>query len=221
VPAAAVTRWISIEGLNGVGKTHLIRQLAERLGDRCLVLDELTSTGDDTAKAIIGALADGGGAFLRTGHPVAETFALAALKVREYERVTALTPTPEFVLEDRGVDTVAVYQAAILGGGHALADRISAIPAMWRPDPDVTILLTDDLDACTGRFAARTGVPVTPAERQLLAAVARLYAARAAAAPARWRICPVTGRAASDVLDQMEAWCLEAGVRVQPGGGAR
>jgi dTMP kinase len=220
VPAAAVTCWISIEGLNGVGKTYLIRQLARRLGGRCLVVDELTSTGDDTAKAIIGALAEGGGTFLRTGHPIGETFALAALKVREYERVTALTPQPGCVLEDRGVDTVAVYQAAILGGGHALAGQIAAIAAMWRPDPDVTILLTDDLDACIGRFAARTGVPVTAADRQLLATVAGLYEARAAADPGRWRVCPVSGRASGDVLDQMEAWCHEADVVPRARGGA-
>jgi len=220
VPAAAVTTWISIEGLNGVGKTHLIRRLARRLGDRCLVLDELTNTGDDTAKAIIGALADAGGTFLRTGHPVTETFALAALKVCEYERVTTLAPAPGCVLEDRGMDTVAVYQAAILGGRDVLADRIAAIPAMWRPDPDLTILLTDDLGACIGRYAARTGVPVAAADRQLLATVARLYAARAAAAPGRWRICPVTGRATGDVLDQMEAWCREAGAVACARGGA-
>lgn len=218
--AAAVTCWISVEGVNGVGKTYLIGQLAARLGGGCLVLDELTSTGDDTAKAIIGALADGGGSFLRTGHPVAETFALAALKVREYERVTALTPAPGCVLEDRGVDTVAVYQAAILGGGHALADKIAAIAARWRPDPDVTILLTDDLDACIGRFAARTGVPVTAADRQLLAEVSRLYEARAAAAPGRWRVCPIAGRASGDVLDQMEAWCRGADPAARAGGGA-
>jgi len=221
VPAASVTCWISVEGLNGVGKTYLVRQLARRLDGRCLVLDELTSTGDDTAKAIIGALADGGGTFLRTGHPIAETFALAALKVREYERVTALTPPPGCVLEDRGMDTVAVYQAAILGGGHALAGQIAAIAAMWRPDPDVTILLTDDLDACIGRFAARTGVPVTAADRHLLATVSRLYEARAAAAPGRWRVCPIAGRASGDVVDEMEAWCREADVAACAGGGAR
>jgi dTMP kinase len=220
VPAAAVTPWVSIEGLNGVGKTYLIRHLARRLGGRCLVLDELTSTGDDTAKAIIGALADGGGTFLRTGYPVAETFALAALKVREYERVAALTPSPGWVLEDRGMDTVAVYQAAILGGGHALAGQIAAIAAMWRPDPDVTVLLTDDLEACIGRFAARTGAPVTAADRQLLATVSDLYEARAAAAPGRWRVCPLTGRASGDVLDQMEAWCREADVAAHARGGA-
>jgi dTMP kinase len=220
VSAAAVTAWISVEGLNGVGKTYLIRRLARRLGHRCLVLDELTNTGDDSAKAIIGALADAGGTFLRTGHPVAETFALMALKVREYERVATLAPAPGCVLEDRGMDTVAVYQAAILGGGHALAGRIAAIPAMWRPDPNLTILLTDDLDACIGRFAARTGVPVDAADRQMLATVAGLYATRAAAAPGRWRVCPVTGRAPGDVLDQMEAWCREAAAQSRAEGGA-
>jgi len=214
-----MTRWISFEGVNGVGKTYLLRQLAARLGDGCLVIDELTDRGDDTAATIIGALAATGDMYLRTGYPLTETFALASLKVRDYEQVAAMAAPPRWVLEDRGVDTVAVYQAAVLGGGPALVDQIAAIMTMWRPRPDLTILLTDDLDACIARYTARTGAPVSTADRALLSIINDLYACRASNEPDRWRVCPVGSREPGDVLDQLEAWARGVTARVGCRGG--
>lgn len=202
-----MTRWISFEGLNGVGKTYLIRALASRLGPGCLVLDELTDSGGSMAATLIGTLAASGDTFLRTGYPLAETFIFAALKVREYEHVSSLSVAPQWVLEDRGMDTVAVYQAAILGGGPNLADKIAAITGPWRPDPDLTVLLLDDFDACVDRFAARLGHPINVGDRDMLGAVADLYVQRAAADPGRWRICGRTGRPNEVVLDELETWC--------------
>ena len=205
-----MTRWISFEGLNGVGKTYLIRALADRLGPGCLILNELTDSGDDMAAALIGTLAASGDTFLRTGHPLTETFIFASLKVREYEHVTSLAVAPQWVLEDRGMDTVAVYQAAILGGGPHLADRIAAITSPWRPDPDLTVLLLDDFDACVDRFVARLGRPIDVGDRDILSAVGDLYTQRAAADLDRWRICSRTGRPNDVVLDDLEKWCRHA-----------
>jgi dTMP kinase len=220
-----MTHWISLEGVNGVGKTHLARRLAEHLGPDSLLLDELTDAADTTAEVIVDALAAANGTFLRTGHPLTETFALAALKVREHEKVRSLPQPPAVVLEDRGVDTVAVYQAVILAGPDAdmrraahLADRVAAIPAPWRPPADLVILLRDDLPACIARFEARTGKPVSAADRQLLAQVDDLYASRAAAQPARWRVCTVTGRTDTEILDEIHNWCRGLVAPAAPGG---
>jgi dTMP kinase len=210
VQAATVTSWISVEGLNGVGKTYLIHALASRLGPGGLVLDELTDSGDNTSAALIGTLAANGDTFLRTGHPLTETFILAALKVREYEHVISSPTAPRWVLEDRGMDTVAVYQAAILSGGPQLADKIAAITSPWRPDPDLTVLLLDDFDTCMDRFGARLGHPIDTGDRDVLTAVADLYAHRAAADPDRWRICSRTDRPNGVVLDELETWCQHA-----------
>ena len=106
--------WVSIEGVNGVGKTHLARLLSARLGAQAQLVSELTDDGDDPViRDVVSALSVGR-SFLRTGQPLTETLALLALKVREYERVTMMPTPPPVVIEDRGVDTVACYQAPIL-----------------------------------------------------------------------------------------------------------
>ncbi|WP_158632386.1 thymidylate kinase [Micromonospora sp. Llam0] len=212
-------RWVSVEGINGVGKTYLSSRLANRLGGSCRMLSELTDQGagqgpDQLAGRVVAALTGPGGTFLRTGHPLTETFALLALKVYEYERLTRTAPRPPaVVLEDRGPDTVAVYQAAILGSGQPpdvaqqAMRRLGETVELWRPQPTLTLLLVDDLDRCIDRFEARLGAPLAPADRDLLARIARLYDGLAAAHPHRIQVVNLTGRTEEDVLDEMDAWC--------------
>ncbi len=208
---ATTTRWVGIEGPNGVGKTHLTRALAVRLGPRCHILAELTDAeGEHVPAQVISALSSGR-SFLRTGHPLTETFALLALKVREYEVVTQLATPPPIVLEDRGIDTVALYQAAILLGPDAsddstwaLAQQIHATVAMWRPAPELTLLITDDIDDCLDRYAEREGAPMTDEEQHLVTRVARLYQRQAKHEPERFRIVYRAGRSEDDLVAEME-----------------
>jgi dTMP kinase len=212
---AEATRWVGIEGPNGAGKTYLTHALATRLGPRCQVLAELTDTaGDHLTAQVINALSSGG-SFLRTGHPLTETFALMALKVREYELVTQMATPPRIVLEDRGMDTVALYQAAILLGPDAtdedtwrLAQQIHATAAMWRPPPELTLLILDDLTRCLRRYAEREGGPMTSEEEHLVTRVARLYQRLAEHEPARTRVVHRAGRNEHDVLTEMEQLVL-------------
>jgi dTMP kinase len=215
------TRWVGIEGPNGAGKTHLTRALAARLGPRCQVLAELTDTeGEHVAAQVISALS-AGGSFLRTGHPLTETFALMALKVREYELVTQMATPPPILMEDRGIDTVALYQAAILLGPDvtdddtwSLAQQIHATAAMWRPLPELTLLVLDDIDHCLRRYAEREGTPMTDEEQHLVTRVARLYQRQAEHEPDRIRIVHRAGRSEHDILAEMEHLVLtETGER--------
>lgn len=82
----AVPLWVSIEGINGVGKTSAARATAAALGPGCLLLDELTDIHDDVLPGrVITALNQSGDPFLRNGYPVVETLALLALQVRKAE----------------------------------------------------------------------------------------------------------------------------------------
>ncbi|MGN2639024.1 hypothetical protein ACTD5D_23245 [Nocardia takedensis] len=209
--------WCSVEGINGVGKTHLLGKLAQRFpaGEYAMVA-ELTDTRDAVPSTVIAALS-GGDTFLRTGHPRTETLALLGLKVREYEQIQALPDPPAVVLEDRGVDTVAIYQAAIWGGTDAtaalrdqLADLITATAAIWRPPPDRVLLLVDDIDACVARYARRRGSPITTEERALIECADRMYRARAHRDPRRFRVIDRAGRDEAAVVEQMFGEIIEA-----------
>lgn len=198
--------WVSVEGINGVGKTSAVQATAVSLGSRCLRLSEVTDQAAGTLTGqVISALSADGDACLRTGHPVAETLALLALKVREAE---LLSPEHvagvDVILEDRGLDSVAVCQGAILHIQHrrtparAVAGRILAASRRWRPVADATILLTGDPKVCTARFAARIGRALTASELEVIELAGRLYFYLAAAEPERFTVIDVTGHSRDD-----------------------
>ncbi|MFC9585821.1 dTMP kinase [Streptomyces yangpuensis] len=195
--------WVSVEGINGVGKTTAVRATASALGSRCLPLDELTDLAADTLPGrVIAALSAKDDVCLRTGHPVVETLALLALKAREVERLH-LTPGllagVDVIVEDRGVDSVAVCQGAILHAEHpatparAVADYILATARRWRPMPDVTLLLTADREVCLGRFATRIGRTLPPDAVEIIEHTEQLYRELATAEPERYTVIDVTG----------------------------
>lgn len=208
---------MTLEGLEGAGKTYLARRLAALLGDSCVLLSEVTDQdGATLAGRVIDALSREGDLFLRTGHPVAETFALLALKVRERERVRTSTAAAgaSLVLEDRGLDTVAVYQAPILDPDALpermfdLALRIRGAVTRWLPEPDLTILLTDDADECAKRFSERIGRAVRADERVLMAHADRLYG-RFAAQERRFAVVDRSGLTTEQVLVELHRLCTD------------
>ncbi|MFE4512658.1 thymidylate kinase [Kitasatospora sp. NPDC056783] len=204
--------WVSVEGINGVGKSTAVRAVAAALGPRCLRLEELTDQSADSLPGqVITALAAGGDVCLRTGHPVTETLALLALKFRESERLTTARPKGvQIVLEDRGVDSVAVCQAAILHAEHpatpapAIAERILATARRWRPMPDATVLLVGDSDVCAARFAERIGRAVPPDARAVIKHTGRLYRRLAAAEPDRYTLIDVSGCSPQEAAKALE-----------------
>ena len=211
-PGPSRPLWVSVEGINGVGKTTAARALAASLGEQCLLLDELTDQAGDTLPGrVISALAAEGDVFLRTGYPVVETLALLALKIREAERLADLPTTPEVVIEDRGVDSVAVYQAAILSTQVPRADpadisrHVLSSVSRWRPLPDATILLTGNREACTRRFADRIGRTLAPRDLRVIEQADTLYTGLAAAEPDRYTVIDTTGRPADAVADEVGA----------------
>ncbi|WP_433358837.1 thymidylate kinase [Streptosporangium sp. CA-115845] len=201
-----------IEGINGVGKTTTARALAAALGERCLLLAELTDQPGDTLPGrVISALAAQDDVCLRTGHPVVETLALLALKIREIERLAAYPTTREVVIEDRGVDTVAVYQAAILCAhvpeadpAHVARHVLSSV-SRWLPPPDATILLTGDREVCMRRFADRIGRTLAPQDLRVIEQADALYTGLAAAEPHRYSVIDTAGRSAEAVADAVGA----------------
>ncbi len=187
--------WVSLEGINGVGKTSAARSVAAVLGAGCLLLDELTDSGDTLTGQVIAALSAEGDPFLRTGNPVVETLALLALEVRKAERLaTRDLAGVGVILEDRGVDSVAVCQAAILCAQHpqaspdAVARHVLSSARRWTVWPDATIVLTGDPRVCARRFADRIGCSLTPADLQVLEQIDTLYREAAVRDPDRFTL---------------------------------
>jgi dTMP kinase len=182
------------------------------LGARGLLLDELTdSTGDTLTGQVIAALSAASDPFLRTGHPVVETLALLALEVAKSERLARRDLTGvEVIIEDRGVDSVAVCQAAILCAQHpqaapeAVAHHVLSSARRWTVVPDSTILLTGDPSVCAQRFADRMGCALTAADLRVLEQIDVLYRQAAADEPGRFTVLDTAGMSVQQVTEQVQ-----------------
>lgn len=172
-------RLISIEGISGVGKTYLTSQVLARhpSRDRLIVLDEFSKrshTGSDLGRDLLRALISGarGDPFLRGSHPGAETLLLLAIKVFDYESgcATALAEG-HTVIEGRSVHSIAVYQSLITHAddeaAHQQAQVILDMAATWRPLPDLTILIIDDVTTAIRRAETRDDMRYTDEHWQL------------------------------------------------------
>lgn len=213
--------WVSLEGLNGAGKTYLAQRAMRQLGSDCLLLAELPDAAAGTLPAaVIGALRSGGDLFLRGGLPLTETALLCALQVHRWE---SLTPPPgaRAVLEDRGPWSVAIYQAVIADRGErspmSVARWLMGVIGAWRPLPATTVLLLDDPGLCMRRFEQRTGRVSTASERQLMAAVAGVYTELAASCAAGLVVIDRTAKTPAACADAIAVACVQAMARYEEG----
>lgn len=179
-------RLISLEGISGTGKTYLLRQACDRGGRTLVIGDAGHHVAGDLEGMILDALRRTDDRFLRGGSPEAETLLLLALKADQYHRVVApALAAGRTVVEDRSVDSTAVYQALILSSLDVVAATTRARviyqeATTWRPAPQLTYLIDDDFQTALTRATVREAVPYTDDERALLLAAHELYGVYAA-----------------------------------------
>ncbi|HUZ54182.1 MAG TPA: thymidylate kinase [Streptosporangiaceae bacterium] len=220
-------RLISVEGLNGVGKTYLTAALTQLLAGRPpLVVEEFSTRsdgGDDLGRVIIGTLfsASAGDPFLRSGHPGAETLALLAVKMFDFERCRAHLAAGRLVLEGRSVHSTAVYQSLIChpedeNAAYQQARALLNLAAAWRPMPDLTILVADDTDAAIGRAQRRDGRTYTAEQRRIHERAALLYARLALDDTARMPVLDRRTLSTGQLVAEMARLIATAPVRCLP-----
>lgn len=204
---------ISVEGLNGVGKTYLTTRLAQQLAPPPLVLEEFAARNDrggDLGAVIIKTLysAAAGDPFLRSGHPGAETLALLAAKMFDFERCRASLAVGQLVLEGRSVYSTAVYQPLIChprddSAAYEHARALLDLAAAWRPMPDLTILIADDTDTAIGRAQRRDRRTYNAEQRRIHHRAAVLYARLALDDPARMPVLDRRSLTTRQLIAQM------------------
>jgi dTMP kinase len=176
---------ITIEGLDGAGKTTLIAGLARALedrGDDVLVLRE--PGGVEVSERIRELLAD---ASLEID-PRAEALLYAAARAQLVaEQLRPLLERGTTVLLDRFVDSSLAYQGAGRGLG---VDEIRALNVFGTGGlvPDRTLLLRIDPSAGLARIADRPADRLEQAGSEFFDAVAGAYDELAAAEPERFAV---------------------------------
>lgn len=137
--------FISLEGIDGSGKSTQARLLAEALGGETLLIRE--PGGTDAAERIRGLLGDPGLEL----DPLAELLLFCAARADLTERV--IRPALEAgrtVVSDRFADSSVAYQGAArgLGVGETISLCDTATDGLW---PDLTVLLRVDPKVGLGR----------------------------------------------------------------------
>jgi dTMP kinase len=193
-------RLITIEGLDGAGKTTLADGLVRALSTRGVSVELLREPGGVELSERIRALVKDPG--LRVD-PRAEALLYAAARAQLVaERLVPLLEGGGWVLLDRFVDSSLAYQGAGRGLG---VDAIAAINAFGTGGvrPDRTLLLRADADVRADRQAARGQEPdrLEREDDSFFAAIAAAYDALAAAEPERIRVIDAA-TAPPQVLDR-------------------
>jgi dTMP kinase len=209
---------VSTEGITGVGKTHLTTRLGTARPHSAgspVIIEEFSrrlahgGLGHDLLHALT-STADGD-PFLRGGHPASETLLLLAIKTHDYEaHCTTALHRGQLVLEGRSIHCVAVYQALILypdddQRAHEEMQAILNIAVQWRPLPDLTFLITDDVNAAVGRSERRDGIIFTAEHRRFHHRAAALFDRLAADTPGMITVIDRRRLSNSDAIALMRA----------------
>ena len=173
----------SFEGISGAGKSYLAQVLGEVMVDMpvTFVSEVVDRRSRELDHDIIALLATSGDRFFRGGKPLTETFLLLALKMFDFEvRIAPLLAEGHVVVEDRSLDTIAIYQALILHPGQPeqqleTAQAIYTLAARFRQPPHITFLIEECFEVALVRVEQRDGRALTADEVNVLQQAAHLY----------------------------------------------
>jgi dTMP kinase len=192
-------RLITIEGLDGAGKTTVATALATHLAERGIAVEVLREPGGVRASERIRALVKDPAA--RIG-PRAEALLYAAARAQLVEEaIVPLLAAGTWVVLDRFVDSSLAYQGAGRGLGIDPVREVNAF-ATGGLRPDRTLLL--EIDPALGR--ARTASRGEPADRlelerdEFFGAIAAAYRELADQEPERFRTIDAS-KPEAEVLD--------------------
>jgi dTMP kinase len=187
---------ITVEGLDGAGKTTLVAALAaalEQRGERVVVLRE--PGGVEVSERIRALLTDPALEIDARAEALLYAAARAQLVAQELRPLLAAGAT---VLLDRFIDSSLAYQGAGRGLGVEAIRTLNAF-GTGGLTPDRTLLLRIDPAAGLGRIADRPADRLEQEDAAFFAAIAAAYDELAAAEPERITVIDA-GQGADAVL---------------------
>lgn len=195
---------ITIEGLDGAGKSTLAAALAERLRGAGMRVELLREPGGVAASERIRELVKDPS--LHIGDRAEALLYAAARAQLVQERLLPLLADGATVLLDRFLDSSLAYQGAGRGLGVAEVRELNLFATRGLV-PDRTLLLRIDPREGLARAGGREGAPdrLELQDDGFFEAIARAYDELAAAEPARFRVLDATRPPAQLLEDALAA----------------
>lgn len=167
---------ITLEGINGIGKTYYFNFLREALKDLNIRFN--AEINDDVHsginKSIFEILLSTNSRFFDTGNPKMETLLILAKQANDEERfVLPSIREGQSIVSDRGFDTVAIVQGIMLYrkyGGDLLQhiNEVYKTATKFNMIPNKTILFTGDFDKSLQRATIRDKQEYSKEEIEIL-----------------------------------------------------
>ena len=195
---------LTVEGVDGAGKTTLVSGLAGRLHERGQAVEVLREPGGVELSERIRSLVKDPKLAM---HPRAEALLYAAARAQLVaDQLEPRLAAGEWVLLDRFVDSSLAYQGAARGLGVEAIRRLNAF-ATGGLAPDRTLLLRIDPEIALARAAGRRGA-ADRFDREALAffeAIVAAYDALAASEPQRFAVVDAAREPAAVLAECMAA----------------
>lgn len=204
---------LSLEGISGTGKTFYREQLEKNINNQenILFIKEIfNETQEGLNQKIFSALYHTKDRFFNMGVPLTETMLLLSRSMYKYEStIRQALEDGKTVIEDRSIDTIALYQAILIAqknGGNPLeiAEQIYSFAGSFRQLPQKTFLLLGNPDLAISRAEKRDGIPYKPDEIRLLKAVDKFYSIYADAHPERFIKLNINKENSAQILHRMQ-----------------
>lgn len=173
-------KWISFEGISGVGKTYFFKKIKEKLANNpsLVFVDEIfDSKRVVMSKMIFEALYYTNDRFFDMDIPLTETMLLLSNSMLKYE--TIIHPAlcnGKIVIEDRGIDTIALYQAILICRKSNtylnltnIIDKIYNFTSLYSRIPDRTFLFQGIFEKVLASAEQRDSLKYTEKQKKLFA----------------------------------------------------
>lgn len=189
-------KFITIEGTDGVGKSHYLGKLKEE-GKQVIMDEDLEGFGAE----IFHVLYRKDDIFYRHRNPMQEFLCFLAVEIQEFQKVKKMLRKGD-VIKDRGIDTICLYAALQMKGDFLKNyNKLMRIAKKVVKLPNVTYVLTDDFDKVVERGEKRVGRSYSEEEKSFLKKVDGGYRVLIEKFPERIKEVSIKDKDDKDVID--------------------
>jgi len=170
---------------------------------------------DDLGKRVLDILSSTNDKFFRIGFPVIESMLLSSVKIYEMEKwILPALKSGYIVMEDRSVDTVAIYSAILINKRYPERDIFATYKNLydnwqnWNIIPEFTVYIKGSFAEAIKRSEERNGEKYDKDELELLEEASRTYDAVAREYKKRIKVIETDNLQPEDIVKEIKQLCL-------------